>query len=114
MAEATVSQHLGAGQGDDDFLTVAYSHAADWRRDDCGTPTLSDAEAANATMALSGIQAITAVLMQREVDADCDGPACLRLSTVTTVGLLEAISTCAEMVDMQLQAAIRRGPPKAA
>lgn len=114
MADETVSQHLGIGQESDDFLTVAHPHAADWRRDDCGTPTLHEYEAARATMALSGIQAITAVLMQREVDIDCDGPACLRLSANTVVGLLDAISSCADAAEMQLQAAISRGRPKAA
>lgn len=91
----------------DERLTLMHPTAASWRRD-AGPVLLHNIEAADVSIAVSGIQSIVGVLIQHHVDADCDGDACLRLGTHTLVGLNEAIAACAELIEMKMAAGAAR------
>lgn len=103
MASQTVSHEGKEGE----YLTVEHQHPVGWRKAE-GASSMSESETAAISMALSGIQAITAVLMQREIDAPLDGKGCLRLGNITTTGLLEAVSCCAQLIEAQLTAGTHR------
>jgi hypothetical protein len=51
-----------------------------------------------ASVALSGLQTILALLIQQEADKGCDGPGLLVLKPFTVEGLICAAESCAEMV----------------
>lgn len=50
--------------------------------------------------ACGAIQTLTAVLMQREVDADDMATVALRVDSLVAMGMLEAIACCTELVSM--------------
>lgn len=52
-----------------------------------------------ASVALSGLQTILALLMQQEADKGCDGPGLLVLKPFTVEGLICAAESCAEMAE---------------
>ena len=60
--------------------------------------TVDKTDRATADMALNGIQTLTAILMQREVDTECEGSSLLVLSAPVACGLLDAIASCAALV----------------
>lgn len=63
-----------------------------------GAYTLDKFNRSKVDMALSGIQTLSALLMQREVDTECEGPGLLVLSAPVACGLLDAIASCAALV----------------
>ena len=64
--------------------------------------TVDKTDRATADMALNGIQTLTAILMQREVDTECEGPGLLVLSAPVACGLLEAVASCARLVELTI------------
>jgi hypothetical protein len=91
----------------DHTLSVPHQRPHYWRLHE-GPAHLNQHDAAHVSMAIAGIQTITAVLLQREIDTECTGDACLRLGSVTTTGLLDALSCCTELMDIKLTAATHR------
>ena len=65
---------------------------------DGGGCTLDKFNRTKVDMALSGIQTLTAILMQRELDTEGEGPGLLVLSAPVARGLLDAIASCAALV----------------
>ncbi len=55
---------------------------------------------ARVQVACGAIQTLTAVLMQREVDADAMTTVALKMDNRVALGLMEALSCCAELVQM--------------
>lgn len=66
-------------------------------REEC-TTMISEVGIARIRAAGEGIRAIVTILKQREDDMDCDGEG-LKLSTVTTSGLLSALAVAAEFME---------------
>ena len=69
----------------------------DTYREEC-VAVISEVGIAHVRCAGEGIRAILSVLKQREDDMDGDG-AGLKLSTVTTSGLLSALAVCADFME---------------
>ena len=69
---------------------------------DEGPAVLNNWEAASIAGAVSGIQAITGILLQHCADAECDGDDLLRLSGASVGGLLEAVGGMAELIGLRL------------
>lgn len=91
----------------EDLLTVPYQSAAAWRLHE-GESHLNALDAASVSIALDGIQAITGILLQHEIDTKCDSPDRLRLGNATLTGLLGAVASCAEMIEMKVGAGADR------
>ncbi len=64
---------------------------------------LDDRAYARVGAALSGARAVTAILMQHDLDRDNDErqEAGLKLSEITTHGLFEALASCLELAELQ-------------
>ena len=82
-------------------VSVPKPNVFDWREGD-GVAFLDDKAYARVGAALSGARAITAILMQQEVDRGTDEirDAGLKLTEVTTHGLFEALASCLEVADL--------------
>lgn len=83
-------------------LSVPYQDVFDWREGD-GVAFLDDRAFARIGAALSGARAITAILMQHDLDRNNDEgqePG-LRLGEITTHGLFEALASCLELAEIQ-------------
>ena len=77
--------------------TVEGASPYDTYREECAT-VISEVGIAHVRCAGEGIRAILSVLRQREDDMDCDGEG-LKLSTVTTSGLLSALACCVDFME---------------
>lgn len=73
-----------------------------------GPAVLTNWEAASIAGAVSGIQAITGILVQHCADAECDGDDLLRLNGASVGGLLEAVNGMAELIELRLGCAASR------
>ena len=82
-------------------VSVPHADVFDWRTGD-GVAFLDDRAYARVGAALSGARAITAILMQQEVDRGTDDlrDAGLKLTEVTTHGLFEALASCLEVASL--------------
>lgn len=77
--------------------SVPFPSPEAFRADNTGA-ALSKFDRARVDAALNGIQTLTAILMQRELDTECEGPGLLVLSAPVARGLLDAIASCAALV----------------
>lgn len=77
--------------------TMLHHTVTNWRTESHSTYLESRAVGA-ASVALSGLQTILALLMQQEADKGCDGPGLLVLKSCTVEGLICAAESCAEML----------------
>lgn len=95
QTEARVDLQIG--------LSVPFQRPHQWRGDS-GSVTLRGDAVAQVAQAVEGIQAITSLLMQREVDRE-NPPECggLVLGSITVCGLLDAIASCAELVSLKVE-----------
>jgi len=77
--------------------TVENASPYEAYRGECLT-VLSEVAVSRVRAASDGIRAIVSILMQREVDTSCqeDG---LKLSSITTTGLLSALVCCADFAE---------------
>ena len=94
--------------------SVPYPDVFNWREGD-GVAFLDDRAFARVGAALSGARAITAILMQHDLDRDNDEgqePG-LRLGEITTHGLFEALASCLELAEMQATGGKAYGTTKA-
>ena len=80
------------------MITTVPFHTPEEFHMEEGSCTLDKFKRSKVDMALSGIQTLTAILMQREVDTECEGPGLLVLSAPVACGLLDAIASCAALV----------------
>lgn len=82
-------------------LSVPKPDVFNWREGDA-VVFLDDRAFARIGAALSGARAVTAILMQHDLDRDNDErqEAALRLSNITTQGLFEALASCLELADL--------------
>jgi len=85
-------------QGSFTVNTSVPFHTPEASRTEEGGRALNKFDRATADMALSGIQTMSALLMQREVDTECEGSSLLVLSAPVACGLLDAIASCAALV----------------
>ena len=77
--------------------TVPFRSPEEFHMEEGGY-TLDKFKRAKVDMALSGIQTLTALLMQRELDTEGEGPNLMVLSAPVACGLLDAIASCAALV----------------
>lgn len=81
--------------------SVPYPDVFNWREGEC-VAFLDDHAFARVGAALSGARAITAILMQHDLDRDNDEgqePG-LRLGEITTHGLFEALACCLDLAEI--------------
>ena len=78
--------------------SVPFPSPEAFRADNTGA-ALSKFDRARVDAALNGIQTLTAILMQREVDSDCEGAGLLVLDSRVACGILDAIGSCARLVE---------------
>lgn len=78
--------------------TMLHHTVTNWRTESHAT-YLEPRAVGAASVALSGLQTILALLMQNEADKGCDGPGLLVLKHYTVEGLLCAAESCAGMVE---------------
>lgn len=83
-------------------LSVPYPDVFNWREGDA-VAFLDDRACARFGAAMSGARAITAILMQHDLDRNNDEgqEAGLKLGEITTHGLFEALASCLELAEMQ-------------
>mgnify|MGYP001168294665 FL=1 len=86
--------------------SVPFPSPEAFRADNTGA-ALSKFDRARVDMALNGIQTLTAILMQREVDSDCEGAGLLVLDSCVACGILDAIGSCARLVEATIDQAGR-------
>lgn len=89
-------------QGNFTVNTSVPFHTPESSRTEEGGRALNKFDRATADMALNGIQTLTAILMQREVDTECEGAGLLVLSAPVACGLLEAVASCARLVELTI------------
>ncbi len=78
--------------------TMLCNTVTNWRTESHAT-YLEPCAVGAASVALSGLQTILAILMQHEADKGCDGPGLLVLKPFSVEGLLCAAESCAGMVE---------------
>ena len=77
--------------------TMLHYTVTNWRSESHAT-YLEPRAVGAASVALSGLQTILAILLQHEADKGCDGPGRLVLKPINVEGLICAAESCAEMV----------------
>ncbi len=84
-------------------LSVPYQGVFQWRSNQSAS-ILGRCAVGIASTALNGAQAIAAILKQNEIDRDFDDdePGVLRLGSITTSGLIDALASCIELAEMQV------------
>ena len=80
------------------FKSIPHATAFDVLRNGHGV-ILTDFETARLATALQGVQAIAAVLQQRELDSDQDPGDGLSFDSNVAHGLIAALATCAEFAE---------------
>lgn len=74
-----------------------------------GHAQLNDWDTASIAAAANGIQVISGILLQHQLDAEFDGgDELLRLNSASVCGLLEAVNGLAELVELRLSKCIAR------
>lgn len=82
-----------------DTTQKAIPHCDVFRFHEGDSATFLDHQAvARVNVACGAIQTLTAVLMQREVDAECMSNPTLTMSGQVATGLMEALACCAELI----------------
>ena len=80
------------------FKSIPHANAFDVLRNGHGV-ILTEFETARLATALQGVQAIAAVLQQRELDSDQDPGDGLSFDSNVAQGLIAALATCAKYAD---------------
>ena len=80
------------------FKSIPHDNAFDVLRNGHGV-ILTDFETARLATALQGVQAIAAVLQQRELDSDQDPGDGLSFDSNVAQGLIAALATCAKYAE---------------
>jgi hypothetical protein len=91
------TQETSASADKEPSPTMLHHTVTNWRTESHAT-YLEPRAVAAASVALSGLQTVLALLMQHEADKGCDGPGLLVLKPFSVEGLLCAAESCAEMV----------------
>ena len=74
-----------------------------------GHAQLNDWDTASIAAAANGIQVISGILLQHQLDAEFDGgDELLRLNSASVCGLLEAVNGLAELVELRLGRVLRQ------
>ena len=74
-----------------------------------GHAQLNDWDTASIAAAANGIQVISGILLQHQLDAEFDGgDELLRLNSASVCGLLEAVNGLAELVELRLGFGVSR------
>ena len=95
--QATSKTAEQQAQPEEDRPTMLHNTVTSWRTE-CHSTYIDARAVGTASVALSGLQTILAILMQNEADKGCDGPGRLVLKSYTVEGLICAAESCAEMV----------------
>lgn len=80
-----------------EYPSVPFSDVFAWR-DEYDAAIVSQSALARIMTAMDSIGTLSAILQQREVDAEDDGPVRLTFGAPVAVGIATAIGCCAELV----------------
>jgi hypothetical protein len=80
------------------FKSIPHDNAIDVLRNSHGV-ILTEFETSRLATALQGIQAIAAVLQQREIDAELEDERALTFGPKVAQGLISALASCAEYAE---------------
>ena len=82
--------------------TIPHANAFEVLRNSHGV-ILSEFDVSRLSTALQGIHAITAVLQQRELDAEMGGDEGVTFGSNVALGLIAALATCTEFVENAIE-----------
>lgn len=95
--QATSKTAEQQAQPEEDRPTMLHNTVTSWRTE-CHSTYIDARAVGAASVALSGLQTILAILMQNEADKGCDGLGRLVLKPYSVEGLICAAESCAQMV----------------
>jgi hypothetical protein len=82
--------------------TLPHTSVFDWR-DEHAARIVRKQSTARIGSAVSGIHALSAILMQREVDTDCEGENLMVFDSTIACGIVDAIACCAELIGYAME-----------
>ncbi len=98
MTKAQTTSATNTAEPEEDRPTMLHHTVPAWRSE-CHSTYIDARAVGTASVALSGLQTILAILMQHEADKGCDGPGRLILKSYSVEGLICAAESCAQVME---------------